>query len=477
MSTTTWPTQQDLNDLQGDVILGLPKRTEDFIFFNIQDANAFKTDLKQLIPAITTTAQIKKLRDDISEHKRCGRPGLIKTVGINIAFSNLGLKKLGITDELDDPAFDAGQLASAQALGDQGFVDSSNKFDPNWLPEFKSETDGVVLIAGDSRTSVVEGAHKVENIFGASIRKVLVVKGQVRPGPEKGHEHFGFLDGISSPAIETLTKPLPGQIVVPPGVLICGTEGDVDSAGNAVTRPAWAKNGSFLVYRHFNQLVPEFNKFLEDNPLEFPNIPREQGSELLGARLFGRWKSGAPVYLTPTHDNPKLAADKQHNNDFDYSEDPLDQTRCPFAAHIRKANPRADLKDFGATALTQHMLVRQSIAFGAELAADEIESHTTRLDRGLAFVCYQSNLSNGFEFVQKSWVNATNFPPKTINGVAYNSGFDPIIGQNSGAPRQTDGMNPLNANAETTLPIDFIVSKGGQYYFTPSISALNTKFT
>lgn len=146
------------------------------------------------------------------------------------------------------------------------------------------------------------------------------------------------MDGISSPAISTLTPPLPGQIVVPPGVLICGTSGD------SVTRPSWAKNGSFLAYRHLNELVPEFNKFLADNPLNFPDIPREQGSELLGARFFGRWKSGAPIDITPVHDDPALAKDPQRNNNFDFSgNDQTDQTKCPFAAHIRKTNPRADL--------------------------------------------------------------------------------------------------------------------------------------
>lgn len=109
-------------------------------------------------------------------------------------------------------------------------------------------------------------------------------------------------------------------------------------------RPPWAKNGSFLAYRHLNQQVPEFNKFLTDNPLNFPAIPKEQGSELLGARLFGRWKSGAPIDITPVKDDPELAKDPQRNNNFNFGgEDQTDQTKCPFAAHIRKTNPRDDL--------------------------------------------------------------------------------------------------------------------------------------
>lgn len=74
--------------------LGIPKRKEDFLFFTIQDAAAFKKDLKELIPAITTTAQIQKFRSDISNHKRGGKQGLLKCVGIGIAFSAHGLSKV-----------------------------------------------------------------------------------------------------------------------------------------------------------------------------------------------------------------------------------------------------------------------------------------------------------------------------------------------------------------------------------------------
>lgn len=152
------------------------------------------------------------------------------------------------------------------------------------------------------------------------------------------------MDGISSPAIDALTGHLPGQIVVPPGVLVCGETGDNDANQNPVQRPPWAKNGSFLAYRHLNELVPEFNKFLEDNSIVFPELPKEDASQLFGARLFGRWKSGAPIDITPTKDDPVLAKDPQRNNNFNFGgDDQTDQTKCPFAAHIRKTNPRDDL--------------------------------------------------------------------------------------------------------------------------------------
>lgn len=98
---------------------------------------------------------------------------------------------------------------------------------------------------------------------------------------------FGFLDGISEPAILGVDdKPFPGQESIRQGIVLCGRDGDSNAAG----RPSWALDGSFLAFRYLFQLVPEFDKFLQQNPL--PGLPPHQGSELLGARLVGRWKSG-----------------------------------------------------------------------------------------------------------------------------------------------------------------------------------------
>ena len=105
---------------------------------------------------------------------------------------------------------------------------------------------------------------------------------------------FGFLDGISQPAVKDFdTNPNPGQETVRQGVILCGRENDVDAAsGNPVTRPPWALDGSFIALRYLFQLVPEFNTFLKNNPIKSTGLPPDQGSDLLGARLVGRWKSG-----------------------------------------------------------------------------------------------------------------------------------------------------------------------------------------
>ena len=89
------------------------------------------------------------------------------------------------------------------------------------------------------------------------------------------------------------TNPNPGQETVPQGAILCGRDGDV-VAGTTTTvvRPPWALDGSLIAFRYLFQLVPEFNTFLKNNPIKSVGLPPDQGSELLGARLVGRWKSG-----------------------------------------------------------------------------------------------------------------------------------------------------------------------------------------
>ena len=61
----------------------------------------------------------------------------------------------------------------------------------------------------------------------------------------------------------------------------------------------------------------EFHQFVADRAAE-----NGMSADLLGARIVGRWKSGAPVDLTPTQDDPALAADPQRNNNFDFNHPP-----------------------------------------------------------------------------------------------------------------------------------------------------------
>lgn len=173
-------------------------------------------------------------------------------------------------------------------------------------------------------------------------------------------------------------------------------------AGDTVPRPSWALDGSFLAFRLLQQLVPEFSRFLAENAPDVGD-PSVDTAALLGARLTGRWHSGAPVPLTPLRDDPALAT----RNDFTFA--PGSQEQCPFAAHVRKMNPRGDVDVVNG--INPHRVLRRGIPYGPEVGAGEREASRTKEDRGLLFVCYQSNLSNGFQFLQKSKHDASFLSP------------------------------------------------------------------
>lgn len=125
----------------------------------------------------------------------------------------------------------------------------------------------------------------------------------------------------------------------------------------------------------------------------------------LDPRLSDRFPIGAPIVTTPLKDDPALGADPARNNNFKFTAG--NQSVCPFAAHIRKMNPRGDLSD---NAIQSHMVLRRGIPYGSEVSSEERASNTTRQERGLLFVCYQTSLTKGFSFLQQS--KNTPIPPK-----------------------------------------------------------------
>ncbi|KAK7442720.1 dye-decolorizing heme-containing peroxidase [Stygiomarasmius scandens] len=447
----------NLDDIQGDVLIGMKNNKELFFFFGIKDAPTFKSKLASDIkPLVTSINQLLSVDTQ-------------PVTSVNIAFSKTGLDTLGVTDDLGESLFDAGQFADAAALGD---------LTSNWDPEFKGTSiHGLILLASDTVQNVDDELANVQSIFGDSITEIKRISGAARPGDQVGHEHFGFMDGISQPAIQGFTENvLPGQALVNPGEILLGTTGD------SIARPDWAVGGSFLAFRKIQQMVPEFTKFVADRPLAVPELTEQENSDLFGARLIGRWKSGAPIDLAPLRDDPDLAADSTRNNNFTFDHPGVsgfalatNQTDCPFSAHIRKVRPRADL----ASEATGHHMLRAGIPFGPEVTDAERASNTSStdadLERGLAFVTYQSSIQNGLHFVQQAWVNNANF----IFGKATPPGVDPLIGRAANSaldtPRPVSGTNPLNSTEIFSLDIEFIINRGGEYFFSPPISAIDSQ--
>jgi Dyp-type peroxidase family len=476
------PPKLDLADTQGDVLEGLQKNYENFIFFNLASPISFKSLSKIWISRGITTADLVHDQELAgTRRKQRGQKAYQSFHGLNLGFTRDGLDQLiGSARPKLDPAFErcADNPDTIAALNDPPKSD--------WLSKFvEDRIDGVFLVTGFDRKSVTQHSAELLRLLGGSIRVVYSEIGNVRPGAQRGHEHFGFLDGISQPGIRGLPRPskpiyrpdegLPGQDLLWPGEFVFGYPGqhpdDPVKAGPPPPMAApWMKNGSLMVFRRLEQKVPEFRRFVAERAARL-GIDRE----LLAARMVGRWKSGAPLELEPLRDNPALGADQNRNNDFAYGDDPW-QRRCPYAAHIRKAYPR---NDAGNVAEAQrHRILRAGIPFGPEVEPGET---TTRHSRGLMFVCYQTSIGRQFEFIQRSYADNPGFVGGKTRpgGGTVTPGYDPIIGQApGGGARAMDEPYPNYpaGNRRTTLdmPNQFVTLTAAAYFFMPSLTALRT---
>ncbi|WAR53602.1 hypothetical protein PtB15_3B110 [Puccinia triticina] len=481
----------NLKNVQGDLILGLQKRVEAFWFGTLksepQAIEGFRRNLKSsLLPLITTTQDVLDTQQKIQEHKRNTSPdggqGLLPITQINLGFSFAGLKKLGLQAEEiptgGNGIFSKGQKVDAvDNLGDP--VDQATRKLKTWSRDFLSEAnpiDFVVLVTAPDCKLLNERLDQLRRNFGGFLASSFVRQGNVRPGNQAGHEHFGYLDGISEPTIENINARPEDQKsgIVKPGVILLGHTTQDGNNSNLDPKQTWIKDGSFMAFRELQQLVPEFQSFCDEaaKKLQNPNV----SGDFIGARIVGRWKSGAPLTLTPVEDKPEL----NRAQDFDFS-DELKQERCPYAAHIRKTNPRNGIAgaEPNATSLP-HLMVRNGIPYGPELTEEEKALKKTKENRGLLFVSYQSQIESGFQFVQKLWCNNTDFPAKTPAKVT--PGFDLLIGQTSDEkPRVAQNINPLGIEGTTdpnnvlTAPAHFVVPLGGEYFLMPSIKAINEK--
>ena len=442
----------DLHEIQGDVLIGLQKNFERFIFFKIAEVAAFKSALrKRIAHRVTSTLTVKAREFELRDHKTNGRKDPLPLVGLNLGFTNTGIKKLLANADLGDASFENGAAAQAPTLSDA--LDATGKL-VNWKPEFLSNNiDGVLLVTGGTQAAVDGEATHVLGILGASTTVIFDETGQARPGLNRGHEHFGWLDGVSQPGVKGLSNPFPGQRLLDPGHFVFGYP------GQAAPPPVeWMNNGSFMVFRRLKQLVPEFSKFILDQAnniqLNDPAGTSQMDPVLLGARLVGRWKSGAPLALTPSQDDTTLGADPNQNNNFDFSDDP-DQRRCPFSAHIRKSNPRADFDPTSPEAsqvadVDPHRVIRAGIPFGPEVSPDEQLANKTTQERGLMFVCYQTSIPNQFEFIQINWVNNAGFifgkkrpsPPNDPVVSRYRSNYWSEHSERSAATANSRRANP-----------------------------------
>ncbi|MGC1614389.1 MAG: Dyp-type peroxidase [Candidatus Acidiferrum sp.] len=518
----------ELADIQGIAVPGFLKQAQTLLGVRIPEGEEalenFKETLGGVIDGLGTG---RAVLDDRRAFRRLKREKNERyperkdpVVFLAVALSYVGLAKLiPGADEIPSEAFRRGLVQRSPLLGDP--TDPGDEGSPaKWMVGAPGgELDALFVLAGDERHDVNEKAERLAELLRRSGVELLYrEEGDTLPGDLKGHEHFGFDDGVSQPGIRgrasdaecdfitdrhvapsevpaTWLYGYPGQDLVWPGEFVIGypkTSPDPLLAGLADTSfPGWARNGSFLVFRRLRQDVGLFWRTLRDLAKDLSEKPGfSLSDEEVASRLVGRWRSGAPVNRVPAHDDPSLGRDPLANNDFGFDSDtprleldppasqPFPRAKadpvgitCPWAAHIRKVNTRDSSSDVGATdSRYSRRLLRVGIPFGKPLAdryADSSEDPDAK-NRGLLFLSIQASIEEQFEFLVARWVNDPARPKMP-------GGHDLLIGQNTPIPDHTRRATIFGENfaqAELSTIEQWVIPTGGGYFFVPSLSAL-----
>jgi len=440
-SATTRAPALDLHEIQATVLRQRPAPYfGTHLLLRVDDARSGRGFLGRLIPYVDSAA------------------GWLNAANawIAVGISHAGLKALGLPqDSLQSfpQAFREGMAARARQLGDDGVNDPKN-----WdLPYGKGEIHIGLSAFSDSeekrRQILGIARQQFEGFSGVSILAMQDFGAQ--PGDVNS---LGYKDGIDQPPIEgSGLEPLPGQgRPIKAGEFILGYPGE---SGVAVPMPQpeiLGRNSTYVGFRKYQTRVGSFNRFLQAHG------STEQERELLAAKLVGRWRSGAPLVLAPDSDNPALGADPQRNNNFNYANDSRGR-QAPRGCHIRRMNPR-DAQLTRLTDVNLHRLIRRGTTYGPPYDPNALSEADDEVPRGAIFLFISAKAMATIEFLQQEWINDGNF-------MGIGSERDPIIGlQEEGAiftiPR--DPVRKLVRGIET-----FNVLRGGEYFFMPSLTALN----
>ena len=115
-----------------------------------------------------------------------------------------------------------------------------------------------------------------------------------------GRTSFGFKDGIGQPAIEGSgipgTNPMESPLMA--GEFILGYPDETGALPPMPVPEILGKNGTYIAFRKLHTRVAAYRQFLRANA-------SSRNDELrLGAKMVGRWQSGAPLALSPRRGRP-----------------------------------------------------------------------------------------------------------------------------------------------------------------------------
>ena len=488
----------EYDDMQGLVRFG-HGRLEDacYLMVEVADREAARAWLKGA--PVTTAATLSAPPD----------------TALQLAFTSAGLQALGVpeaaiagfADEFLDGM--AGDPNRSRRLGDVG-ANAPDRWE--WGGQQSAVPHlAVLLFARKGGLAAWESRVQGQD-WGAAFRLVRRLDtndiGDIEP--------FGFADGVSQPQLDWQQDlKLDGRDrlefgnVLALGEVLLGYRNEYglfterplldpafDAAAEALApaedaphRRDLGRNGTYLVFRQLHQDVRSFWRFVDQAAGRDP-----ERREALADAMVGRRRDGTP--LVPPRGRPiagigpsprEIAA-----NGFLYDDDP-DGVRCPFGAHIRRANPRTGDLPGGRQTLSSrllrmlgfkrsgfrddmvastrfHRLLRRGREYGPALPAEAAMQPGPDEERGLHFICLAANIGRQFEFVQNAWIENAKF-----DGLVDES--DPLLGNREqllgggrtdrfslpragGPPRRLEGLPK------------FVTVRGGAYFFLPGMRAL-----
>jgi len=483
----------DFREVQGILRFGYGRLTEAvFLLLNIRDINAARQWL--------ATAPI-------SNAVACETAPL---TALQVAFTAQGLLRLGISKEMWSGfsiEFRMGMSAEPGRSRILGDVDANAPQQWTWGGPGREPHMMILLYAQPGKLNEwikTTQEEQWENAF--------EVLSSLSTSDMEGKEPFGFADGLSQPTLDWESAKRPSTTeteysnVCCLGEFVLGYPNEYgrytdrpivkeDSPSSSLLPPAldatgmrdFGKNGSYLVVRTLEQDVAGFWRFAQKSVGIDSNA-----RDTLASAMVGRTRDGMPLAGMRPEPIPGVEAASAPQNQFTFDED-LKGTRCPFGAHIRRANPRnADLptppahgfekalqyvglgkrtlQSDAKASVRFHRILRRGREYGTPISVEgAINNKEDGSSRGLHFMCLVANISRQFEFLQGAWMMSSKFDAMTDES-------DPLLGNRqpvSGAvtDRFSQPQDSGVCHCTTGLP-RFITVKGGGYFFLPSLSAI-----
>lgn len=464
----------DLEDIQGYVIRGYKRMLfSRNLLLEVKDPVLAKGWLHDISQSVT-----------IGIHHPTADPN-IETC-LNIAFTSEGLAKIGLNDDnLQNftREFREGMTTPhrQRLLGD---FEKSAPTEWRWGGPHNNTVHILLILFAADKEKLLAYSERIQQGFRTrGLEEIAALDGQQL---EANREHFGFRDGIGQPVIEGSGRSGAKDDIIATGEFVMGYKNEYDvfpdtplivsQQGDTNLLPADAggsgkkdlgRNGSYLVFRQIEQDVEAFWTFMNEKTKTADGKLNVEESTKLAAKMIGRWPSGAPLVKFPDKDPGVLSDD----DDFNYSIPDHDGLKCPFGSHIRRANPRDSFEDNSPKESLRlskrHRILRRSKLYGVPHFGSPLNTKPEG-EVGLLFMCFNSDISRQYEFVQYTWAGYPKFKQ------LYNDP-DPIIG-----PREkllegeeqnfTIQQEPVSKTISGLKR--FIRVRGGAYFFFPSLTAV-----